>query len=206
MKMLDESFHELSQTVLNEAQTEADQILADARQKADAIRKQAQEQAEAERKRILDDANREADRIRSQAVSTAQMKARTMQLEGREELLNNVFSKAHSMLATMQQWPDYDQIARRLLEEALSHLRVDQAIVRADPKTRSVLTDQVLDEISKAAGTRLEMGDPLQHGMGVTVETTDGHRQYDNTLETRLSRSQNALRLPVYHILMGEAQ
>jgi V/A-type H+-transporting ATPase subunit E len=206
MKMLDESFHELSQTVLSEAQAEADQILAEARQKADAIRQQAKEQAEAERKRILDDATRESERLRSQAVSTAQMSARTMQLEGREELLNGVFSKASSMLSTMQQWPDYDQIARHLLEEALARLHIDQAVVRADPKTRSVLTDQVLNEVSKATGTQLEMGDPLERGLGVIVETQDGHRQFDNTLETRLSRSQNALRSSVYHILMGEAQ
>lgn len=206
MKMLDESFRELSQTVLNEAQTEAEQILSEARQKADAIRQQAQEQAAAERKRILDEANREADRIRSQAVSTAQMSSRTMQLEGREELLNGVFSKAHSILATMQQWPDYDQVARHLLEEALTRLRVEEAVIRADEKTRSVLTDEVLGDVAKATGTQLRMGEPLKRGLGVIVETADGHRQFDNTLETRLSRSQNALRSSVYHILMGEAQ
>jgi V/A-type H+/Na+-transporting ATPase subunit E len=206
MKKLDESFRELSQTVLSEAQAEADQILADARQKAEAIRQQAQEEAEAERKRILDAANQESSRIRSQAVSNAQMKARTMQLEGREELLNGVFAKAQGMLATMQKWPDYAQISQNLLEEALAHLRVKEAVVRADATTQAHLTDTVLANVTEKTGTQLRMGKPITQGMGVIVETTDGHRQFDNTLETRLARSQNALRSPVYHILMGEAQ
>ena len=37
------------------------------------------------------------------------------------------------------------------------------------------------------------------------LETPDGHRRYDNTLETRLARMKDDLRTPIYHILMGDA-
>jgi vacuolar-type H+-ATPase subunit E/Vma4 len=52
---------------------------------------------------------------------------------------------------------------------------------------------------------KLTIKGELKQGTGVIVQTEDGRLQYDNTLETRLSRLKNALRSPVYHILMGEA-
>ena len=58
--------------------------------------------------------------------------------------------------------------------------------------------------LEKDLAVQLELGEPLERGTGVVLVTADGHRRYDNTLETRLSRMQAALRTPVYHILMGE--
>jgi V/A-type H+-transporting ATPase subunit E len=205
MRTVAESIKALSRAVQAEARTEADQVLADAKAKAEAIGQRAQEQAAAERAEILEHASADAERIRSQAIATAQLKARTLQLERREKLLDSVFAAAQQQVPTVQQWTDYGQIARRLLREALTLLGADAAQVRADEGTRAVLTDPVLAEISEELGVQLQFGAPLEQGTGVIVETTDGHRQVDNTLETRLSRLQDALRAPVYHLLMGES-
>jgi V/A-type H+-transporting ATPase subunit E len=204
MRTVAESIKALSRAVQDEARTEADQVLADAKAKAEAIRQRAQEQAAAERAEILEHASADAERIRSQAIATAQLKARTLQLARREKLLDSVFAAARQQVPTVQQWTDYGQIAHHLLQEALTLLGADAAQVRADEGTRAVLTDPVLAEISKELGVQLQFGAPLEQGTGVIVETTDGHRQVDNTLETRLSRLQDALRAPVYHLLTGE--
>ncbi len=204
MRTVAESIKALSRAVQDEARTEADQVVADAKAKAEAIGQRAQEQAAAERAEILEHASADAERIRSQAIATAQLKARTLQLERREKLLDSVFAAARQQVPTVQQWTDYGQIARHLLQEALTLLGTDAAQVRADEGTRAVLTDPVLAEISKELGVQLQFGAPLEQGTGVIVETTDGHRQVDNTLETRLSRLQDALRAPVYHLLTGE--
>jgi vacuolar-type H+-ATPase subunit E/Vma4 len=86
----------------------------------------------------------------------------------------------------------------------LEHLGVGQVQVQADEKTRKFFTDGVLDGISKENEATIQLGEPLEHGLGVIVETLDGHRQYDNTLETRLVRFRDTLRMSVYHLLMGE--
>jgi vacuolar-type H+-ATPase subunit E/Vma4 len=205
MRSVEESMQALSRAVLSEARAEAEQILADAKAKADATRQRAQEQAAAERKKTLERASQEAERIRSQAIATTQLKARTLRLEHREKLLDRVFEAARQQLPAVQQGIDYDQIAHHLLREALIHLGADAAQVRADERTRMLLTDQVLTEISKEVGGQVQLGMPLKQGTGVIVETADGHRQYDNTLETRLSRLQEELRSPVYHLLLGES-
>jgi V/A-type H+-transporting ATPase subunit E len=205
MKSTDESIEALTRAVLSEAHAEAERVLADARTKADATRQRAQEQADAERTETLARASQEAEHIRQQVIATTQLKARTMQLERREKLLDSVFEAARQQLSTAPQWPDYDRIARDLLHEALTRLGADAARVRADQQTQALLTDAVLADISNEVGVQVQLGAPLKQGTGVIVETADGRRQYDNTLEARLGRLQNSLRSPAYRLLMGES-
>jgi len=195
----------LERAILTEARDEAEQIKAEAKEKADAIRKRAQEQAEAERKTILDRARQDAERLRSQAIATAQLKARSLQLAHREQLLDRVFKVVKEKLPEIQKRPDYDQIAAMLLRETITQLRVNKAEVRADEATQKSLKKS-LDEISKELDVELTIGDVLEEGTGVVVDAGDGKLHYDNTLETRLNRLQNTLRSSVYQLLTGEKQ
>jgi vacuolar-type H+-ATPase subunit E/Vma4 len=205
MKSVDESIETLSRAILSEANAEAEQIKNDARARADAIRQQAEKQAAAERAEILERAEQEAERIRSQVVATSQLKARTRQLEHREKLLQTVFDSARQQLPSVEEWSDYEEIALSLLREAVVQLRSQQAVVRADKAMVNLLANGVLEKISPELNVPLTLGDTLEKGTGVVVETPDGHINYDNTLETRLARLQNSLRSPVHHILMGES-
>ena len=206
MKSVEENIEALSHAILGEAKGEAEQIGSDANAKADSIRQRAQEQADAERKEILDRASQEAERIRSQSLSTTQLKARTMELESREKLLDGVFKAARQQLSTIQQRPDYDQIVYRLIQEALNQLNAKDGEIRADLETQKLLSDHISEKISADMKVGLKIGQPLEHGTGVVIATSDDHLHYDNTLETRLNRLQNGLRSAVYRILMGESQ
>jgi vacuolar-type H+-ATPase subunit E/Vma4 len=205
MKSTEESIQALTRAVLSEAHVEADRILADARAKADTTRQSAQEQASAVRTEILERASREAERTRQQAIATTQLKTRTMQLERREKLLDDTFEAARRQLPAVPQSADYDRIVRDLVREALTQLGADAARVRADQQTQTHLTDDVLADISNELGIKVQPGAPLKQGTGVIVETVDGRRQYDNTLEARLGRLRNSLRSSVYRLLMGES-
>lgn len=200
-----ERMQALSRAVLAEARAEAEQLLADARTKVEATRQHAQEQAETESKQILERAREEAASIRSQYIAAAELGARTLRLERREKLLDSVFDAVQQRLSAVQQWTDYSQIVRQLSYKAVAQLGAPSARVRADEQTQAILADAMLAEIASQVGVELALGEPLQRGTGVTAETVDGHRQYDNTLEARLSRLRSALRAPVYHLLMGES-
>jgi vacuolar-type H+-ATPase subunit E/Vma4 len=204
MKLVEENLQTLSRAIESEAHAEAEEILANAQAKVEAIRQRAQAQTAAERKEILERATEEAERLRSQTIATTQLKARTLQLERREKLLDNVFETARQQLPAVRQWTTYGEIAHQLLREALQHLGANPARILADEQTRVVLTDQVLTEISEELKVQVQLGEVLTQGIGVIVETPDGHRQYDNTLDARLNRLQNVLRPAVYHLLMGE--
>lgn len=201
MKSEKEDIELLARAIMAEANDEAAQVLEEAKAKAQAIRKRAQEQSDAERKEILERAKQDAERLRSQTSSTAQLKARSLQLEHREKLLDNVFAEARKRLDSVKSRKDYPEIAARLLREALTHLKVNQGEIRADEATRKVID---LGALSREFNGQFTFGKPLEEGTGLTVSAAGGRLFYDNTLETRLNRLQGALRSAVYKVLMGE--
>ena len=194
----------LSRAILTEARDEAEQIKAEAKEKAEVIRRRAQEQAEQERKAILDRAREDAERLRGQAVATAQLKARSLQLTSREQLLDRVFRTVRERLSEIQKRPDYDQIATMLLLEALVQLRVNKAQVRADKTTQEILEKGALGELSKELNGQYTSAGTLEEGTGIIIDAADGKLNYDNTLETRLQRLESTLRAAVYKMLIGE--
>lgn len=194
----------LSRAILTEARDEAEQVKAEAKEKAEAIRKRAREQAEQERKAILDRAREDAERLRGQAVATAQLKARSLQLTNREQLLDRVFKTVRERLPELQKRPDYEQLAVQLLREALVQLRVNKAQVRADKTTQTILEKGALNEISRELNGQFTSAGTLEDGTGIIVDAADGKLQYNNTLETRLQRLEGTLRASVYKMLTGE--
>lgn len=206
MTSAEDNVHMLSRAILGEAEDETKQLAAEAQSKVDGIRQRAQAQADGERQVILERAAQEADRLRSQAMATAQLKARAAELERREKLLDQVFDSVKQQLSSVMQRKAYDQIAIHLVREALEQLRATKAEVRADKVTQKLLTPQILEKLSKDLQTELVMGKTLEHGTGVVVQAADGHLNFDNTLETRLARLRGALRSDVYRVLMGESE
>ncbi len=194
----------LEQAVMQEAQTEASQVLADAKARAGQIRQQAQKQMEIEREAILKDACDKAEIIYQQATAAARQEAQMLKLKRREKLLEDVFAKAYALLSSIPQRPDHAQVGHRLVREAVERLAADEVLVHTDGGTWENLDEQTVAELARELNVHLHLSNSLEHGTGVLLETPDGHRYYDNTLETRLTRMKDPLRAPVYHILMGE--
>jgi V/A-type H+-transporting ATPase subunit E len=205
MKSVEERMQLLSRAVLSEANAEADRVLEAAQSKADAIRERAKEQAQAQREEILQRARTKAESVRSGCVASAQLEARRLRLERREQVLDRVFEAVRQRLPNVQGWTDYDQIVRDLAREAVDHLGADAVRIRADEHAREVLSDSTLVELSEELGVQLRLEDLDDGRTGVVAETMDGHRRYDNTLQARLGRWQDELRAPVYRLLMGES-
>jgi vacuolar-type H+-ATPase subunit E/Vma4 len=201
MKSEEEDIELLARAIMTEAREEAEHLRVEAREKADAIRKRAQEQAESERAAILARAKEDADRLRSQSSATSQLKARSMQLEQREKILNDVFDGVRKQLDAVKNRSDYGEIAMMLAREALTQLKVTDAEVRADEATQKALK---LDQLSKELDGKFTFGNKLEDGTGIVVSAAGGKLNYDNTLETRLNRLQGSLRSSVYKALMGE--
>lgn len=204
MKSEAEDIEMLERAILMEAREEAEQMRAEAKEKAEAIHKRAQAQAAEERKAILERAQQDAERLRSQAMATAQLKARSSQLEHREKLLDGVFEEVKKQLAAVTQRPEYDAVAAMLLREALTQLRVNKADIRADEATQKALKKGALDQVAKELNGEFRLVGALEEGSGVVVDASGGKIHYDNTLETRLNRLQGTLRSTVYKVLMGE--
>lgn len=201
MKTEEQDIELLARAIMAEARDEAEHLRVEAREKAEEIRKRAQEQAAVERKAILDRAKEDADRLRSQSSATSLLKARSSQLEQREKILNEVFAEVRNRLNSVKKRSDYGEIASMLAREALTQLKATDAEVSADEATQKALK---LDDLSKELKGKFSSGKSLDEGTGVVVSAAGGKLNYDNTLETRLSRLQSSLRSSVYKVLMGD--
>ncbi len=204
MSTVDDSIETLSRRIMSDAHAEAEEVLASARTKAQEIRARGRADAEVERQTILNRARQEAERLRGQTISTTQLKVRNDQLAFREQLLDRVFVAVRERIPSVQQWNNYEEIAVSLLKEALQHLKDYPVKVKVDPTIKKLISREKLDQYAAELGMQIIDYCEMEQGTGAIVETADGHLNYDNTLENRLARTQNALRAPVYHILMGE--
>ncbi len=204
IKTTDERMQALARTVMKDASSEAEKIKADALQKAEKIRSEAQQQAEAKRKEIIDHARQEAANIKNQNVASTKLKTQMQWIERREKMLNKVFETAHQRIENITQWSYYDEIVHQLVQEAIEFLDSKTARIHADKITYKILSDGMLKQIAKELQIELQLGEVLEHGTGIIVETLNKHRQFDNTFEARMHRLQDSLRSSVYHILMGE--
>ncbi len=193
----------LERAILNEARAEAQRVLADAQAEADRINRRAYEDAGAEAEEILSSAREAVEIVRRQATATAQLEAQTLKLRRREEMLNRAFESARQRLPSLVEAPGYADLVRELLSEGVERLKVhaDLLVVRADERTQRLLSGGLLSEAEAQFAIHLDLGPPLTGRTGLVVETAEGHRRYDNTLETRLGRMRDELRTPVYRLL-----
>jgi V/A-type H+-transporting ATPase subunit E len=201
MKPVEEDIEMLARAIMAEAREEAEQIQAEAKEKAEAILKRAQVEAESERDAILARAKEDADRLRSQSSATTQLKSRSMLLEQREKVLNDVFDEVRKRLGSVKDRSDFGEVVKMLAREALTQLKVDEAEVLADASTQAALK---LDALSKELNGKFAFGRKIDEGTGVIVSAAGGKLHYDNTLETRLNRLKGTLRSSVYKVLIGE--
>src|SRR5512138_411369 len=171
MATVEGNLEALTKAILGEARAEVEEIRSEARSKSNAIRKQAQDAAEMERRAILEQANQEARRLASQATATAQLKARSLALEHRERLLENVFEGAAQRLRAVPQRKDYGTLVLKLAREALTQLHSDSAVLRADDQTLKALGGGNLDGLGKEMGIQVALGETLKAGTGVIAQT-----------------------------------
>ncbi|MGC9397857.1 MAG: V-type ATP synthase subunit E [Anaerolineae bacterium] len=200
------SVNAVRDAVISEVQREAREILEEARAKAADYRAKSEAETQKEVEQLLRQARQRAQREREQAVARARLEAQHLKLQRREQLLDAVFEAAEARLDEIPAREDYPALVSHLIREAALRLGGSDhtLVVHADARTQSVVAE-ILDDLQGELDIELEMGPPLREGLGIVVETQDGHRRYDNRLETRFTRLKEDLRAPVYRILKGEA-
>jgi vacuolar-type H+-ATPase subunit E/Vma4 len=195
----------LEEAVQSEAREKARKIVTDAETRAKQIRERAERQVEGEVQRIVEEAHEKVRALRSDTAAKARLEAQTLKLQRRENLLDQVFAGAEKRLDALVERADYADIVWMLVREGVARLGRDVPLrVHAGRRTQDVLDAGMLERLRDELGPTLTLGEVLSAREGVVVETVDGHRSFDNTLQTRLSRMREALRAPVFHILMGE--
>ncbi len=169
-------------TILDKAQKEAQEIVANAKTKAKDLMAHAEQQKEKrfeeEKLRILSEAQREAARILAQSS----LKARQEILKEQDEVINEIVAKTNETLA------------RELTDETALAVLIKEAVVafESDEKLRILASPRDIDTVNKAVqhddDLSRQIEEVVEHDClgGIIVESTDGMVSIDNSFEVRM--------------------
>ena len=187
----------LRQEILAEARNRADKIVARATSAAAAAKARAEKNAQELRERTLEQTRKEAAVKARNIIQGIWMEERKMWLRKREECLTK-FSQ--SLLKDAQELPADDPFRIKSLEklakEALAAIEANSVTVSVSERDLPLVTPQWL---AAQAGRELDarvVADKAVLG-GIRIATADGLRVYDNTYTGRLARLQEEFRREV---------
>lgn len=173
------------------------------REKAEIAIKKLEEEAAGRGKEIrqmhLESSTRRAMIERNQQVYLAKARMKEQLISIREQRYNEVFRKARERLASLRDNPRYPEIFAELAREAVSALDRDTFTVHVDQKDLA-LCGKVLASMNRAA----EIVPDLPCAGGLAVSSPDGSVVISNTVESRLERGRERLKLEIYSLLFGE--
>lgn len=187
LEALDEQCRQECREIFDRAQEEAKRIIAKAQEEAEALRKQRLERIKAE-------AESEATSI----LYSARLKAKNEVIRAKEEVASEAMALAEKRLMDLRSHPNYPDILKGYLDEALSQFE-GKVVVHVDPRDKDLVA-----KILKKSGVKHEIRTDIETAGGVMVTNEVEDVRVLNTVEERLRRAREKLRIPVYRLLFGE--
>jgi V/A-type H+-transporting ATPase subunit E len=195
-------------SIVSDAQIKAKALTDEAEKKSSSILLQGEEKALIEKNKILSEAEKQANLKYQQVISEAKMNSRRMELEAREEMIEESFKRAEEKLKEIAYSGsmEYIESLKRIVTEAAIEIGGGELIVllKKDdvPKIKDSIASIEKDVTDKiGVNTKLEIGDNINTIGGVIVKTKNGEIEVNNTIEIRLSRFKKTLRSEVAKIL-----
>ncbi len=199
-----------------EAEKEISGILLEAQKEAEKIKKAAQERAEREVERILSAGERAASLEAQRMLAERKIEVRRKRMDAQEAAIDGSFSEARTVLEALaekgkQDTFNYKDILFNLIasaSEVVAGDKLELVLNQRDKKAFNKKTaDEVTELVKKRTGRKVVLvvaDEPLQSLGGVVVRDLEKSVEVDNTLETRLSRLREAIRVDVAKILFGD--
>jgi len=195
-------------SIVSDAQIKAKALTEEAEKKSSSILLQGEEKALIEKNKILSEAEKQANLKYQQVISEAKMNSRRMELEAREEVIEESFKIAEKKLKEIASSGslEYMESLKRIITEAAIEIGGGELIIllkKDDVSKIKNSIDLIEKEVTDKIGvkTELEIGDNINTIGGVIVKTKNGEIEINNTIETRLLRFKKTLRSEVAKIL-----
>jgi vacuolar-type H+-ATPase subunit E/Vma4 len=166
---------------------------------ADEIIREAQAKDLPIKQRFMEDAAQSVAIQRNKILSEAREKSRMEIIKSKNEIFESVFDEAVRNLVSVREKPQYREILKRLLGEALGDLRNDRVILHIDKRDEALFTD-ILHEMNVSG----ELVPDLSCAGGLNAYSRDERFVVFNTLESRLKKAKEIYRPEVFSVLFGE--
>jgi V/A-type H+-transporting ATPase subunit E len=191
--------------ILKEAREKADEIIRKAKREANKEIETTHSMIEKEEERELGRAYIEGKKIYEELMSERRMKAKKDMLQRKEEIIGEVFKKAEEKLRAHVSSEEYKEDLTRIAIDACKKIGSSDVIIMGneqDIEHLQQLKERVVRELSSCGSqAKISLGEPIKVTGGVRVKTADGKIELDETFEGRMKREFEALRVEVARIL-----
>lgn len=187
LQALDDQCRQECQEIFNRAEVEAKQIIERAHVEAEAIRQARLAKVKAE-----------AESETTSMLYSARLKSKNAIIRAKEELADRALTEAEGRLGGLRSRPDYAAVMEGLIREGLSRIS-GRVVVHVDPADR-----ETADSIMRGLGMDYELLADIETIGGAVVSDAEGRVQIVNTVEERLNRAREKLRMEVSGILFGD--
>ncbi|ADC68703.1 H(+)-transporting two-sector ATPase E subunit [Methanocaldococcus sp. FS406-22] len=186
--------------ILEDAKAEANKIISEAEEEKAKILEKAKEEAEKRKAEILKKGEKEAEMTKSRIISEAKLEAKKKLLEAKEEIIEMAINKLKEELVKLPEQPEYKDKLVNLIKDGAVSLGGGELIVRLNSRDMELIEDSTLWNLEKEIEsitkkvTVLKKGDPVDIIGGCIIETADGLKSLDNSLEAIFNRNLNVIR------------
>jgi len=199
-----------------EAEKEISELLLTAQTEAAKIKQTAQEKADQEVERIFSNGKRLASLEEQRMLAETKIDIRRKRMNAREEAIDSSFAEAKKVLEALaakgkQGHFDYKDILFNLIASASEVVAGDRLELVLNHRDRKTFDTKTLEEVSELVKQRIGRSislvladEPMQCLGGVVVRDLEKSVEIDNTLETKLNRLKEGIRVDVAKILFGD--
>ncbi|HOI40696.1 MAG TPA: V-type proton ATPase subunit E [Methanobacterium sp.] len=195
-------------SIISDAQIKAESILAEVEKEKESILSEGEAQAVAEKEKILENAEKQANMRYQQIISEAKMNSRRMELEAREEIIEEAFQKAEEKLKEIasSDASEYKTSLEKVITEAGVEIGGGDLVIFVKESDITKIKGSLPSIENSISGktntpTKLEIGENINTIGGVIVKTKNGEIEVNNTIEARMLRFKKSLRSEVARIL-----
>jgi len=187
LQALDEQCRQECQEIFKRAEEEAKQILDKAEADAEEIRQTRLAKVKAE-----------AESETTSMLYSARLKSKNAIISVKEQVAEKALAEAEERLRDLRSQSGYPAILEALIREGLTRI-TGKVVVHVDPADR-----EIADEIMRRLGMDYELLTDIGTVGGAEVSDADGRVRIINTVEERLNRAREKLRMQVSGILFEE--
>lgn len=214
--MSDKGVDKIISHINAKAEKETSEKLLKAQAEADKIKKAAQEKAEREAERILSDGKRVAFLEEQRIIAETKIYVRRKRMDAQEEAIAESFKEAKKILEELAEKGKldnfvYKDIIFNLVASASEIVAGNKLELVFNQRDSKIFNKKMLGELTTFVKNKtgrdvyLTLTDKtMQFLGGVVVRDLEKHVEVDNTLETKLSRLKEGIRVDVAKILFGD--
>lgn len=203
----------LEEEIMADARRRAERIERRAERDAEGIREDAEERAEQERERLRREARRQAEEREQRIRARTQQDVAALHREARHEILEQLRDRAKEELAALTEDESYRDVLTRLALKAIERMEGDSFELALRDRDREEIGQELTERIADTAEDELDRnvqislsGKDLTATGGLVLRDLDGRRVADQTFEGRMDRLWKQIREELAEMLpdLGE--